>query len=442
MKKWIFLLFLFISTLSISAQGGFRFEKEVNKISIPFKLINNLVFIPINVNGVELTFLLDSGVKETILFSLEEQSDVSLKNIEKITLRGLGSEEAIDGLKSVGNQMEVKGMKSSNHLLYVIVDQNFNLSSHIGIPVNGVIGSSFFINNLIEINYDKRKVFFYKDSRRNRRRIERRYKKVPITLEDAKPYVNANVVIDSELIPTKLLIDVGNSDAIWLFQNANHKIKVPVNNFDDYLGKGFSGDVEGKRARISEFLISDFKFIKPIVAFPDSSSIKHVTMVPGRVGSIGGEILRRFSVVFDYQNEFLYLKKNRRYFAPFVYNKSGIEIRHSGVQWVKETVQLRAFPITVDHVEINDDKKATGLKYKFQLKPVFEIANLRKNSPAAKCGLLKGDVIISINKNIAYKYSLEQINSMLRSEEDKWITIEVERDHQLLKFRFQLIDIL
>ncbi|MEZ7506877.1 hypothetical protein [Flavobacterium sp. Arc2] len=118
MKKWIFLLFLFISTLSISAQGGFRFEKEVNKISIPFKLINNLVFIPINVNGVELTFLLDSGVKETILFSLEEQSDVSLKNIEKITLRGLGSEEAIDGLKSVGNQMEVKGMKSSNHLLY------------------------------------------------------------------------------------------------------------------------------------------------------------------------------------------------------------------------------------------------------------------------------------------------------------------------------------
>jgi hypothetical protein len=26
--------------------------KEVKKVSIPFKLINNLVFIPINVNGV------------------------------------------------------------------------------------------------------------------------------------------------------------------------------------------------------------------------------------------------------------------------------------------------------------------------------------------------------------------------------------------------------
>jgi hypothetical protein len=47
-------------------------SKEVNKVKIPFQLINNLVFIPINVNGVELTFL-DSGVKETILFSLEEK---------------------------------------------------------------------------------------------------------------------------------------------------------------------------------------------------------------------------------------------------------------------------------------------------------------------------------------------------------------------------------
>jgi len=442
MKKRILFFLLFIYALTISAQGGFRFKKEVKKISIPFKLINNLVFIPINVNGVELTFLVDSGVKETILFSLEEESDLNLKNIQKITLRGLGSEEAIDGLKSEGNLLEVKGMESRNHLLYVIVDKDFSLSSHIGIPVNGIIGSPFFKNNLLEINYEKRKVIFYQDSRRNSKRIERRYKKVPITIEKSKPYLNANVVIDSSRFAAKLLVDVGNSDAIWLFQNVSNKIHVPTINFDDYLGKGFSGDVEGKRARIAEFFISDFKFFKPIIAFPDSSSIKHVTMVPDRVGSVGGEILRRFSVIFDYPNEFLYLRKNRHYAAPFVYNKSGIEIRHSGVQWIQETVQLQAFPIKVDHLDTSRERSATNLKYKFQLKPIFEIANIRKNSPAENSGLQKGDVIISINRNPAYKYSLQQINSLLRSEEDKWITIEIEREKQKLKFRFQLIDIL
>jgi hypothetical protein len=42
--------------------------------------------------------------------------------------------------------------------------------------------------------------------------------KVPITIEESKPYVNATTVINSAFVPVpvKLLIDVGNSDAIWL----------------------------------------------------------------------------------------------------------------------------------------------------------------------------------------------------------------------------------
>jgi hypothetical protein len=90
-------------------------SKEVNKVKIPFQLINNLVFIPINVNGVELTFLLDSGVKETILFSLEEKMKLALKILKNFS--GLGSEDAIEGLKSAGNLLE-EGMESINHLLH------------------------------------------------------------------------------------------------------------------------------------------------------------------------------------------------------------------------------------------------------------------------------------------------------------------------------------
>jgi hypothetical protein len=54
---------------------------------------------------------------------------------------------------------EMEGMESINHLLYIIVDQNFNISSHVGIPVNGIIGSSVFNNNLFEINYEKKGSF-------------------------------------------------------------------------------------------------------------------------------------------------------------------------------------------------------------------------------------------------------------------------------------------
>jgi hypothetical protein len=68
----------------------------------------------------------------------------------------------------------MEGMESINHLLYIIVDQNFNISSHVGIPVNGIIGSSVFNNNLFEINYEKRKVVFIRTTETEK--IERKYK--------------------------------------------------------------------------------------------------------------------------------------------------------------------------------------------------------------------------------------------------------------------------
>jgi hypothetical protein len=439
MKKYFMLFFGLLISFTLFAQGDFLIENRNKKVIIPFKLINNLVFIPIKVNGIELNFLLDSGVEETILFSMEERQEVSFKNIEKIKLRGLGSEEEIEGLKSTNNVLETHGLKSSNHLVYIILDQSFNLSSHIGIPVNGIIGYKFFKNNIVEINYQKKRIVVHANNEETRKKLDRKFKTVPITIERSKPYIYANAVVDTVTIPAKLLIDIGNSDAFWIFENS--KIKLPKKNFPDFLGKGFSGDIEGHRAKIDNFIIDEFNFKKPIVSFPDSSSIKNVKMVPGRIGSIGGEVLKRFTVVLDYAGKKLYLKKNNKFSEPFTYNKSGITIQHNGLQWVQETVHLEMVKVATTLEEVQADNKKDGeFKYKFSLKPVYEIVNIRKNSAAEKCGLQKGDIIVSINKNVPYKYSLQQINTLLKSEEDIWINLEVERNSVILKFRFKLED--
>jgi hypothetical protein len=442
MKKLVSLFFILVCVWPILAQTGFKFNNKEEKVNIPFKLINNLIFIPIKVNGVELNFLLDSGVEETILFSLEEKKEIEFYNIEKITLRGLGSEDAIQGLKSTNNILEVQGLKSTNHLLYIVLDQEFNLSSHVGIPVNGIIGYNFFKDNLVEINYERKRITIHRENDKNRKKIEKKFKKTPITIEKNKPYIVNGVTIDSLEFPAKLLIDIGNSDALWLFEKESQLIKVPAKNFEDYLGKGFSGDVEGKRARVLKFKIAEFEFKNPIAAFPDSTSLKSVKMVPGRVGSVGGEILRRFTIVFDYTNGILYLKKNREFNTPFNYNKSGIEIQQQGMQWVQETLYLQTIPIVVTEVPFKAESNSNNFKYKFNLKPVYSIANIRKNSPAYVSGLQKGDIIISINGNPTYKYSLQQMNAFLKSEEEKWITVEIKRNSRILKFKFQLHNVL
>ena len=440
MKKYIILFFGLLTSFTLKAQDDFLIEKNKKKVVIPFKLINNLVFIPIKVNGIELNFLLDSGVEETILFSMEDKKEVSFKNVQKIKLRGLGSEEEIEGLKSTNNILETHGIKSVNHMVYIILDQGFNLSSHIGIPVNGIIGYKFFKNNIVEINYQKKKIFIHENNEEIRKRLDQKFKTLPITIERSKPYIVATAIVDDVSIPAKLLIDIGNSDSFWIFEN--NKIKLPKKNFPDFLGKGFSGDIEGHRAKISKFSMADFEFKNPIVSFPDSSSIKNVKMVVDRIGSVGGEVLKRFTIILDYADRKMYLKKNNKFNEPFSYNKSGITVQHNGLQWVQETVHFEMVKVITGTDEMNRDSKNRdeNFRYKFQLKPVYEIVNVRKNSAAEKCGLQKGDVIVTINGNNPYKYTLQQINNLLKSEEEVWITLEVERNSVILKFRFHLLD--
>ncbi|MFL9832004.1 aspartyl protease family protein [Flavobacterium sp. ST-87] len=438
MKKIILFFLLFGFAISAFSQQDFQFKNtKSNKIRVPVKIINNLVFIPVKVNGVELLFLLDSGVEETILFGLEDTKELNLNRVEKINIRGLGSNEAVEGLKSGGNLLEIDKLQSENHMLYLVLDPLFNLSAFVGITVNGIIGSSAFKNHLVETDYRNKVVFFYKTDSKYHHKIEKKYSKIPIFIEKNKPYVNSSVWMDRDEVKAKLLIDSGNSDAVWLFDQLSYKIDVPQNNFYDYLGQGLSGTVEGRRARVVKFSIGDFQFDFPVVAFPDAASIKNISLQSNRLGSLGGAILKRFSVVFDYKNSWLYLKKNKSYKAPFYYNKSGIEIWYTSLQLVPQMV------ISMNNsIVISGEANKSANKYRLELKPVYEIGYVREQSGAFESGLKKGDLLVAIDGKPAYNFSLSEINSLLWSEEEIWIELSIQRDGKLMDFRFRLLNVL
>ncbi|SHF41767.1 aspartyl protease family protein [Chryseobacterium sp. OV279] len=429
------LLLAFFFSIFLSAQNSFELI-NTKKVVIPFKLINNLIFIPINVNGAELTFMLDTGVAETILFSLDNK-EVKLENIEKIKFSGLGGNVSIDGFKSDRNIAKIGDhLINSTMLLYIVIDEEFNISSHIGIPVNGVIGSHFFKNHPISIDYVSKKITVYQDTDVLKRKI-RKFTELPMTIEKDKPYINADVEMTNEKKSSKLLIDLGNSDAIWLFPTLIKDFVYNRPNIDDYLGRGFNGDIYGKRSRIHNFYLGDFKFEMPLTAMPDEYSIQHVNLVADRKGSVGGEIIRRFTTIFDYPAGKIYLKRNKNFDDPFHFNMSGLDFKQDGLEWHEDRVKIEPKKIS----EANNEILAYGsFQYKFTLKPIFSIAGIRKDSPGFKAGLKKDDRVLVINGSRTSEMTMEKIMELMKSEDGRNITMVVQRKNMELTFNFVLED--
>jgi len=61
-------------------------------------------------------------------------------------------------------------------------------------------------------------------------------------------------------------------------------------------------------------------------AFPDSIGSYKVLVDSDRIGSIGGEPLKRFKVTFDYLNKQVVFKKTSKTFDRFCCNLNGIEL--------------------------------------------------------------------------------------------------------------------
>ncbi|MDO6739754.1 MULTISPECIES: aspartyl protease family protein [Polaribacter] len=442
MKKTLFLFIVLSLNFSwiLSAQGEFRFlNKQFTKQRISFELINNLIVIPVDINGEKLSFILDSGVSKSILFNITQNDSIGLNNVKKIELLGLGNGEPVNALLSKNNKVAINNIVNYNESLYVILKDYFDLSSKMGVTIHGILGYNLLKNFIVKINYKTKKIEFY-NPRKFKPKKCKKCEVFPLQFYRKKPYITAQVQLDTignELIDVKLLVDSGGSDAVWLFEDTKDKITTPKLFFNDILGEGLSGPIYGNRSRISRIKLKSFELKNPTVSFLDSASTKSARKFKERNGSIGAGILKRFVVWFDYPNKKMMLKKNRFFYSDFNYNMSGLDVVYNGKQLIKEQNINRYIDGYNQNVSSNNSVSfITSFSYKF--KPSFKIKNVVEGSPAAKAGLLKGDVILKINNTSAYNFTLSKITQIFQERNNKRIRITIVRNAQKMKFEFRL----
>lgn len=384
---------------------GFLFDNpRTKKLTIKFKTASNLIIIPVNINDSDtLNFILDTGVRYPIITELPFVNKLNLNYMMPVKIKGLDDGEGLTAYRSGNNSLQIKGLTARNQEVQMVIDENFQISHMLGIPVHGLIGFNLFKDYVVEIDYGNEKLTlhrpeYYKYRDRSRDII------MPLHFDGNKPFVRTTIVTDDmKEVPVKLLVDTGASDALWLAEHSDERINLPVNHVQTFLGRGLSGDLYGTKGRIDGLWVGPLVLPQPIVAFPDSELMEQLISSNDRNGTIGAEILRRFFVTVDYRNSRLTLRPTHRIKEDFNYNMSGMEV-------------INPMP---------------GL-------PVFTITDVRQDSPAFHAGLQKDDQILSINSSNHRSLELNDINLLLQSKENKKIRIKVLRDGEELKTSFEL----
>jgi hypothetical protein len=436
--RYIVLLFFSLNIWLSIAQSSFFLKDDVSQ-KINFEFASNLIIIPLEINGVALSFVLDSGVSKPILFNLTDRDSLYLKNTKTFFLHGLGGDGKLEALKSSNNRLKIGNAVSVNQDLYVVFDNAINFTPRLGVLVHGIIGYDLFKDFVVEINYNSKYIRLHKpDSFKPK--SSKKWKNIPIDINRKKPFIKAKVAINEKEIPLQLLIDTGSSDALWLFENSDEGL-IPDKDlyFIDYLGRGLSGSVYGKRSKVKKFQLGNFNLLDANVAFPDSASIDVTRIYKDRNGSLGGDVLKRFNLFFDYTNKMLHLKKNGFYKDAFTYNNSGIVLEHNGSMFVKQNIEVpTASGLNTDTNSSAAVKIKNFINHIMVLKPAYKIVELRELSNAYVSGLRIGDILIVINGKFAYNYKLSELNSILHGKTGKTIRVKVERNGKTLSFKFKL----
>lgn len=377
-----------------------------NKIEIPFRLIHNLIIIPLYINDSDtLHFILDTGVKTTLITELETRDSFKFKVSQTITVAGMGSGEPTKALHSWDNTISMHGVEGKNQDILILKENELFLSKSMGTEINGIIGYDFFKSFIVEINYSRRKLTLRKPGNL---KLKSNGATIPLKIVRSKPYVPAIIFLDNgHQQEIQFLLDLGASFACSIFDFLDDSIYIPEPNVETVLGKGLNGPIKGRIGRIIGMKLGSYHLNQPVIAFPDSNSVTFSEKRINYKGSIGSDILTRFNVIISYTDGILYIKKNRYYAKPFTFNTSGIDI-----------IKVRS---------------------RF---PTYEVDFVRKGSPADSAGILYGDIIQMVNGKPVTEFRFQELIELLNSNPGRRIYIRIMRNGKIIDYRLELRDII
>lgn len=184
-------------------------------------------------------------------------------------------------------------------------------------------------------------------------------------------------------------IDTGSRNSLDLhapFVRKHELLKKYPKYVDAPAGFGVGGATKGVIGRIKSLQIGNFTIPSPVTGL--SLADQGAFATTKTAGNIGGGLLKRFKVIFDYANNQMILEKNENFDLPDRYNMSGLFL-------------------------IGEEGK-------------IKVYSVIKDSPADEANIKASDQILTINNSSVNNYSLQQIRDLLNRKEGTKVRLDIE----------------
>jgi hypothetical protein len=363
--------------------------------TIPIELHNNHVTLRVCRDTTPLFFVLDTGAGNTI-YDLGVAKSLGVQLGAPFRAHG-GGAGTVAGAQVRGESVVIPGASVSVPVTTAI---DFSgITSAEGGRMQGILGADFIARFVVAIDYARRELRLYDRANFS---YDGPGTSVPITLAGAFVYTRGSIELaDGARVTGTFVVDVGSSLPLALAKPfvETHRLRDRIGRtVRRPSGRGVGGPSVANVGRLATLRIGTVEIARPVVhMYGDSAGVFSGSSLGD--GNIGSDILRRFTVFFDYGGGRMILEPHAGTSEPFETDMSGVQLAATGA----------SASLTVE----------------------FVLAE----SAAAEAGIQKGDVVVAVNGSPVSAGMLEELKRKLRREGER-MTFTLRRNGSDVKVEF------
>jgi hypothetical protein len=299
--------------------AGARITDPSGSTTIPIELENNHIYADALVDGKKVRVIVDTGGLNLLTPASAKRLGITAEG--KLAASGVGEERA-DLALAHGREVRLGGAVLENPVFYVI--DLGPLPAAEGTEIDGLVGFEMFRRFRVTIDYAAKTLTLADPARFT---PPAGAHVVPFDLADRIPIVSGTL----DGLPVRITVDTGSRSSLTLhgpFVKQHGLVERYGAAPETVVGWGVGGPSRGRPARLGTLMLGDVAVNG--IAGDLFTGTKGSFANPDHSGNLGGGVLRRFTVAFDYDAKKMYLAPNQDFGRPDEFDRSGLFLFEDG----------------------------------------------------------------------------------------------------------------